>query len=235
MKAAYKLAVNSRLTYMFTTDSIHGVSAEDTNSVSFYGKPSDVIIIGKYIELPTLEEYFTELPMIVKLKKIQGKKQFRFYTDQYEMSIYDPLVLVDGVPVNDMNKILAMSPANIQRIELVNPDYVKGNITYGGIISFVSKKNDFAGIDLPTSGTFINYRFLEEGRDTFSSVTLAGNIPDARNTVYWNPSLPLDEKGQALISFTAPDTPGIYNILLLRLDINGGITLTKEIFVVTGK
>ena len=41
-----------------------------------------------------------------------------------------------------------------------------GNITYGGIISFVSRKNNFAGIDLPKSGTFISYSFLEDCTET---------------------------------------------------------------------
>ncbi len=162
MKAAYKLAVNSRITSMFREDTMTIASPGEENNTSFYGEPSEVLVMEKYIDLPTLGEYFTELPGGVKLRKVQGRKQFRFYTTQDEMSIYDPLMLVDWVAVDDIEKILAMSPLDIDRIELVNTPYVKGNITYGGIISFVSKKNDFAGIDLPTSGTFVNYSFLEE-------------------------------------------------------------------------
>ncbi|MFH1159519.1 MAG: hypothetical protein V1733_01045 [bacterium] len=232
MKAAYKLAVNSRITSMFRENIMAGDSPGEENNTPFYGEPSDVLLMEKYIDLPTLGEYFTELPVAVKLRKGQGRKQFRFYTTQADMSIYDPLMLVDWVAVNDIEKILAMSPLEIERIELVDCPYVKGNITYGGIISFVSKKNDFAGIDLPTSGTFVNYRFLEECTENIPPGPSPGNIPDSRNTVYWNPAVQTNDDGTAGISFPAPDTPGKYYILLRGMSLTGEVVLTEEMIVV---
>ena len=233
MKAAYKLAVNSRITSMFREDIMVSDSSGEGNNISFYGEPSEVLLMEKYIDLPTLEEYFTELTVMVNLRKVRGRKQFRFYTTQAAMSIYDPLVLVDWVAVFDIDKILAMSPLYIERIELVNSPYVKGNITYGGIISFVSKKNDFAGIDLPASGTFVNYSFLEECTENIPTDPSPDNIPDSRNTVYWNPDVQTNDDGTAAISFPAPDTPGKYNILLKGMSLTGEVVLTKEMIVVT--
>ena len=234
MKAAYKLAVNFRLTSVFGEDSIVNTSSPEQNNPPFYGNPSEVLTINKYIDLPTLDEYFTQLPSVVNLRKIQGRKQFRFFTVQEEMSAYDPLVLVDWVAVNDIEKILAMSPHAIERIELVNSLYIKGNITYGGIISFVSRKNDFAGIDLPKSGTFINYCFLEDCTETLPVSPLHMNIPDSRNTVYWNPAVHLNDDGTSGISFKAPGTPGKYYILLRGMGINGEVILTEETIDVAG-
>lgn len=231
-KAAYKLAVNSRITAMFRDESGVIDTVSEENDIQFYGKPYEVLVMEKFIDLPTLEEYFTELPGMVKLRKIHGKKQFRFYNTQPEMLESDPLLLVDWVAVNDITKVLAMSPREINWIELVDCPYVKGNITYGGIISFVSKKNDFAGIDLPTSGTFVNYGFLEKCTENNSPDPLPGDIPDSRNTVYWNPDVQLDKDGTTGISFTAPDTPGKYFILLRRMSNTGEEVLTKEMIVV---
>jgi hypothetical protein len=148
------------------------------------------------------------------------------------MSLYDPLVLIDWVAVDDIEKILAMSPQKIERAELVNALYVKGSITYGGIVSFVSKKKDFAGINLPSSGTFVNYGFLEECNDNLPLVPLSGNMPDSRNTIYWNPDIPTNNDGSADISFTAPDTPGNYIILLSKISVTGEVSSTKEMIVV---
>jgi hypothetical protein len=232
MKAAYKLAVNSMITSVFREEISASDSTAEENNPSFYGEPSEVLVMEKYIDLPTLEEYFTELPVGVKLRKIQGKKKFRFYITQDEIPLYDPLMLVDWVAVDDIEKILAMSPLDIERIELVNTPYVKGNITYGGIISFVSKKNDFAGIDLPTSGTFVNYSFLEECTENIRSGPSSGNIPDSRNTVYWNPAVQTNDDGTASISFPAPGIPGKYYILLRGMSMTGEIVLTEEMIVV---
>jgi len=235
MKTAYKLAVDFRITSMFKTDTLASDSTGEENNASFYGEPSDVLVLDKYIDLPTLEEYFSEIPMMVKVKKVRGRKQFRFNNTQAEMSMYDPLVLVDWVAMNDIEKILAMSPGEIERIELVTSPYVKGSITYGGIISFVSKKNDFAGIDLPKSGTFVNYKFLEDCVEDHPSTPIPRNIPDSRNTIYWNPSVQTNDDGTADISFLAPDTPGKYCILLRGISKTGEVVLTKKMVVVSGK
>ena len=71
MKAAFKLAVNSSITSMFRGDTLADSRGEE-NKTSFYGKPSGVLLIDKYIDMPTLGEYFTDLPGEVKLRKIQG-------------------------------------------------------------------------------------------------------------------------------------------------------------------
>ena len=75
------------------------------------------------------------------------------------MAIYDPLVMIDWVAVSDNESILGTPTQSISRIELVNAPYIKGDMIYGGIISIISKKGDFAGIDLPRNGIFINYKF----------------------------------------------------------------------------
>ena len=142
------------------------------------------------------------------------------------------IILIDWVAVKDMERVLSMSPVGIDHIELVNSAYIKGNITYGGIISFISKKSDFAGIDLPKSGTFINYKFLEECQGIEPSETLRANMPDSRNTVYWAPDFQTDNNSYAEIKFTAPDTPGKYVVLLRGLSSKGGEVMIKEEFEV---
>jgi hypothetical protein len=231
-KAAFKLAVNSRLTSLFNNDTLSHDITEEKDSASFYGIPSEVLIMDKYIELPTLDEYFTQLPGMVKLRKVRGKKEFRFYTDDPGMAANSPLLLVDWVAVDDAESILAMSPRNLERIELVNYPYIKGDLTFGGIISFVSKKNDFGGINLSKSGTFINYSFLEKCASNIPAAPVTATLPDSRNTVYWDPAVKTDSNGQATLSFLAPDTPGKYFILLREMTDSGKISTTSETIIV---
>jgi len=231
-ETAYKLAVNQKLTSVFKNSTTIDKNEPPINSLSFYGKPDNILVIDKYIDLPTLEEYFYELLSAISVRKQDGRKRFRFITDRTEMTIYDPLVMIDWVAVDDVERILAMSPKGIDRIELIKSPYFKGNITYGGIISFISKKNDFAGIDLPASGTFVNYKFFEECSSDSFPESYPNNIPDSRNTIYWNPDVQLNEKGSAELLFTAPDTPGKYSIVLRGMAFEGeDIIIRKEIEV----
>ncbi|MEI6683015.1 MAG: hypothetical protein WCO44_10325 [Bacteroidota bacterium] len=228
LQTAFSLSVNAGITTVFSKDTMAGRMVAEDPGVSFYGEPSEVLVMDKYIELPTLEEYFSELQLMLKVRKIDGRKQFRFYLSQGEMSIYEPLVLVDWVAVNDVDKVLAMSPREIGRIEFVNSVYIKGNVTYGGIVTFVSKKNDFAGINLPSSGTFVNYSFTEPSHPGMPQDPGVPNIPDSRNTVYWNPDLQVNGEGVSDVSFTAPDTPGRYLVLLRNLGPAGEEVLASE-------
>lgn len=244
------MAQNMQITNLFNKSTLNDsiIKPQDTNS--FYGKPTAILSIDKYVMLPTLEEYFNELPSQVKVRKRKGEAYFAVQGTA-NISLYDPLVLVDWVVVDEPSKILAAAPQNISRIEVVNEDYVKGGQTYGGIISFISKKGDFAGIDLPSEGIFVNYRFLTGNQCIFDKTIPMPTNPDARNTILWKPALKIDysESPKAVsppsqtwkavaaeqksqfekIIFTAPDTPGIYDIIF------EGVTSTGEIFSVTSE
>jgi hypothetical protein len=140
--------------------------------------------------------------------------------------------MVDLVAIDDPARILDLNPANISRIEVINSIYVKGDQTYGGIINFISLKRDFAGINLPSSGIFINYGFLTP--DSSESINnQLPHIPDTRNTLFWEPQLSLNEKDTTTLIFTAPDTPGNYLIILRGMDSDGiNVRQTKKFLVV---
>ena len=178
---------------------------------SFYGKPTTILYLDKYIQLPTLEEYFNELPSQVKVRKRKGESYF-VIQGSTDLSFYDPLVLVDWVAVDEPSKILAVSPQNISHIEVVNEDYVKGGQTYGGIISIISKKGNFAGIDLPATGIFVNYRFLAENK-CVEKAAFTALQPDTRNTILWKPDVRAPGNKIEKFVFIAPDTPGKYKVV----------------------
>jgi len=228
-----KMAANQKITSVYHQNLQGDNNRDFFSDVPFYGTPDEILVMDKYIDLPTMEDYFSELVGTVNVRKHEGKKVFRFNNARIEMLIYDPLVLVDYVTVSDIEKILSLSPRQLDRIELVNSPYIKGNITYGGIISFISKDNDFAGIDLPSSGTFIHYQFLADCRPANLTGPLPANIPDSRNTVYWDPNIKTDDKGKAEIVFKAPATPGKYLVVLRTADNSGNYSeIRKTIEVV---
>jgi hypothetical protein len=227
-----KMAANQKVEEHFSVEETAIDTVLSHRPGAFYGKPDEILFLDKYIDLPTLEDYFHELVGSVGVRKHEGRKIFRFNSYKVEMNIYDPLVMIDWVVIDDLEKLLSVSPRGIERIELVNAPWLKGSITYGGIISFISKKGDFAGIDLPASGTFVNYQFLSETSVTELNGPVSDQKPDARNTICWIPDLKLDNSGRASFEFYTPDTPGIYVIVLSGLNLQGDeIFVMKEIEV----
>lgn len=252
-QVAQNMAQNVQINSFFQKKTIIDSLNPLKDTISFYGKPTTILYIDKYVQLPTLEEYFNELPSQVKVRKRKGELYFAVQGIG-NMSFYDPLVLVDWVAVDEPAKVLAASPQNISRIEVVNEDYVKGGQTYGGIVSIISRKGDFAGIDLPSTGIFLNYRFLAEDSCPENVCDPVALHPDARNTIFWKPELEVKtgmviknasmpaqamKPAQTLqgnqhknFVFTAPDTPGKYNVIVEGVTINGEIFTSAATFEV---
>lgn len=231
-ETAYNMAVNVQLGSYFKVDSIHNDRIGPSEDQVFYGKPDDILYINDYIQLPTLEEYFNGLPTLVKVRKRKGEKYFKVLGTQAGLSSYDPLVLVDLVVINDPSRVLTILPANISRIEIINKLYVKGDQTYGGIINIITKRGDFAGIDLPSSGIFINYDFFTGNIHYPNVYNPPGHHPDTRNTLYWNPRIVLNGNNNTKVSFVVSDTPGRYQIVLQGISFEGKLCRQTMIFEV---
>jgi hypothetical protein len=195
------------------------ISTIDT--LSFYGSPTSIINLDKYIQLPSLEEYINEFLPEVRIRKQDGKKHFMIFGANSELSIYPPLVLIDWIAVPEASKILAIPPERISRIEIVNTPYIKGDMIYGGIVSIVSRRHDFAGIDLTSSGLFIRFLFLENSKPEATGLTKSSNIPDVRNTLYWNPYVILTPGKPLEYKVSLPDNHGKFRIICRGFSISG--------------
>ena len=55
-------------------------------------------------------------------------------------------------------------------------------------------------------------------------------LPDVRNTLYWNPSVPLVPGAPRNISFDAPDAPGEYEIRITGVGPGGKFHLEQHTF-----
>ena len=104
----------------------------------------------------------------------------------------------------------------------MNAPYIRGNVTFGGIISLISKNNDLGYIDLPSSGLLVNYQMLDQTQDHSLTAALSdARFPDVRNTLYWNPQLILNPDESGVVRFQTSDLMGEYEILIRGSDSKG--------------
>ena len=123
--------------------------------------------------------------------------------------------MIDGVAIFDVEAVLAVSPRLIDRLEIVNAPYIRGNVTFGGIISLISKNNDLGYIDLPSSGLLVDYQMLDLPREDPEMQGIGDpRMPDVRNTLYWNPELSPSPGTDQHITFRTSDLKGEYEILI---------------------
>ena len=220
--AITEMSVNAQVSKQYYPHVFAKEEEDPADGVLFYGSPMTAVDFADFIKLPRLEEYFTEVVPQVSVRKNRGVTQFVVLGPHPDLSIYPPLVMIDGVAIFDIEAVLAVSPRLIDRIEIVNAPYIRGNVTFGGIISLISKNNDLGYIDLPSSGLLVNYQMLDQPQEYSSEAVRAdARIPDVRNTLYWNPELKLNPDESELIRFQTSDLEGEYDILIRGSDSTG--------------
>lgn len=214
---ASRLSLNMQLERAYLKEADTGTSAfpQQAGLPPFYGIPGFSVKIDEFVNLPNLEEIIENLIPKTYLVRREGGKSFWIKGENPMLSLFPPLVLVDHVPVFDMDVILAISPARIDHIDVIRDVYVLGDLKFGGIISIASKSGDLAGIQLPEDSYFFDYPGYQpslppriEGNGS------PGKIPDTRNTLYWKEGFELKKEKSFTANFRASSTPGKYLILV---------------------
>ncbi|MCD4709917.1 MAG: hypothetical protein K8R52_03665 [Bacteroidales bacterium] len=217
-----EMSVNAQISNQYYPEQIAEPVQDSAGELLFYGHPMSTVYFDDFIRLPRLEEYFIEVVPQVSVRKSQGITRLILLGEHPDLEIYPPLLMIDGVAIFDLEAVLAVSPRLIERVEIVNALYIRGNVTFGGIISLISKNNDLGYIDLPSSGLLVNYQMLDlPGVDTIQNGVLDPRLPDVRNTLYWNPGLKLDAHQSECITFSTSDLKGAYEILIRGTDSTG--------------
>jgi hypothetical protein len=202
--------------------------------VPFYGSADHSIVMDDYIELPTLEEVFINLVMTVSVHEKRDGYVLNIESDNPALSLYEPMAMIDQVPVFDLEKLMAISPRKLSRIDIVEDVFIKGNMKYGGLVNLVSREADMGGIDLPKGAYFFDFQSLE-AVDTLKAGAIheSDRLPDMRNTLLWMNDLVVEKGVSREITFQAPDFPGEYVVLVRGVDSEGNVHSAKARFTVT--
>lgn len=195
------------------------------DSSIFYGKPSKQYDLDLYTRFPTMEETIREFIAEVRMTKHQKQSHFKVIGEE-EFLEEDPLVLLDGVPYNDMDMVMAFDPAKIKSFAVVKERYVYGGLVMEGIIDLTTIKGDLAGEKIDPHTLVLDYEGLELQREFYqpvyeSEAQLKSRIPDFRNVLYWTPNLLFDVQGKAKASFFTSDQIGNYVGVIQGISENG--------------
>lgn len=211
------LARNARVLKAWNADSLQ--VADSLPGFPFYGMPIKTIDFDFYILLDSLEQYFTDIPSWVQVKRKKGKRYLEIFNEKQDLTLNNPLILVDWIPVDEADRVLALSPALVKKIEVINKPYWHGSELCGGIVSLITRKGDFGNIRFAETGMFLNYRFL-------SSETAKVEKENPLNYVQWINNLTDFQVSKE--SILAPALEGIYWILVQYTTIDGQVFYEME-------
>jgi len=233
MKWSKIMARNVQLSGMYGHADTLRDTIPDSRALTFYGTPTRSVDLDQYVLLPTLREVFINFVPDVTPHTRKGKTTLQIDSENPSFSLYESLVMVDQVPIFDMEQFMSLSPAKIKQIDVIEDVYVRGDLRYAGMVNLISRDRDMAGIDLPDNSYFIDYMGLQHlVPANLESVSPDDRIPDMRNTFLWLPDYKLDKGSPARISFLAPDYPGEYVVLFRGRNEKGELIKVESSFEV---
>ncbi|MGI4887411.1 MAG: MG2 domain-containing protein [Janthinobacterium lividum] len=207
------------------------------DSLAFYGKPSEHYLLDKYTRFKVMEEVMREyVPgVLVRIRK----DGFHFLVPDYEAreTMENPLVLLDGVPVFDTNRIMAFDPLKVQQLDVVTGHYFLGPVMHNGIVSYSTYKGDLADFPLDAHALLQAYEGLQGQREFYAPqyttpAAAQSRLPDFRNLLYWNPSVLAKPGTNTAATFYTSDQTGTYRVVVQGVTkdgLTGSASFTFEV------
>ncbi|MBN8859101.1 MAG: hypothetical protein J0H29_11975 [Sphingobacteriales bacterium] len=201
----------------FAGELLRQYSFPPVDTSAFYGKADESYLLDDYTRFTTLEEVLREYVPGIMVGKSGGKFHLtafdlpnnRFFRD-------NPLVLLDGVPIADMDKVMSYDPLKIKKLQVIKRRYYYGPLLLNGIMNMITYKGNMEGLEMDPSAIVVDFDGMQLQREFYMPVydspeKQQNHLPDFRNLLYWSPDITTnDDNGRATIDIYSGDLEGKY-------------------------
>ena len=212
----------------YETDRDTTVDRSITNRVicpQFYYCPVRTVMTADYTSLNDFKELLTELFPEVSISKENGKYRISVLNSAQKMiSDEEIAIFMDGVYVDDLDKIMKLGSEQIKKIEVLNTERVFGNLMYRGVISIITKSTEIEkttpcsySLRMKNDKTNSYDKYVVDKPETILNKT----IPFFKQLLYWNPNLQIKEQESCSFSFIASDNEGNFILKIEGITDNG--------------
>jgi len=209
----------------------------------FKSEENIVYNLDDYTRFKTIDETFVEVVENAWTARAKnGKKIFQVRgvitsTDYFGSSLKKPLVILDGILIQDHNSLMDYDTRKVQNIIINRHNYIYGQEIFKGIVIIETIDADYK---LPLRGDYIKYIKLfkpTESKKYFRQSYSNNNahetdrLPDYRYQLLWQPNLMFDGKSKTITFYTS-DVEGEFEISLEGFTVDGEPVSLKKIITV---
>jgi len=132
----------------------------DYDETVFGTKPDLTYNLDEYRQFLTIREVLLEYVSCVKQTKIDDVPRLivRKEQDVYDSTL-PTLVLIDGMPVFDVERLLNYDARRVNYINIYAGQYTFGNNVYNGILSFVTRSGRLTNYPTERNMQYLVYEF----------------------------------------------------------------------------
>ena len=207
----------------------------------FYLRYSKVYDLDDYTRFPTVKETFVEIIEYVQFRKNKAGKQFvNLIQEGITQSNSPVMVIVDGVFLEDHNKLPDLNARKVKRINVLFNPMVLEPQTFSGLVVFETFNGNFQDfvkddyVSKVETITPLNKKKYFSQTYTSNDTGLpdfTDRIPDYRNQLLWIPDFKL-EKEETTLDFFTSDVSGDFEVRLEGFSSKGEPISVLETFFV---
>jgi hypothetical protein len=196
------------------------------DSSAFYSNNFKLYKLDDFTRFTTMEEDLREYVAEITVAKQKNRFHINVLSKNGFLAEGDPLVLLDGIPIFNIDKVFTIDPLKIKKLDMINQVYYWGPIFADGLLSFTSYKGDMAATEINPHAVVLDYEGMQLEREFYSPVYQTetqqkSRLPDFRNVLYWSPDVNTNTSGKAGVSFYTSDKPGKYIVVMQGLTADG--------------
>jgi len=159
------------------------------DSYPYYGKATKTVDPQLFIELPNFTEVARELLPGVKFRNYNDEPSLQVLNNATHSYFEDnPLILIDGIPVRDLNIIKGMGSADIDRVDICQNERFYGDMRFPGVVAIYSTKADYSMLAESSQLARLTLETIQLETKLAEPSNTEPNIPDLRQLLYWNPT-----------------------------------------------
>ena len=134
----------------------------DYDETAFGTKPYLTYNLDEYRQFFTVREALLEYVSCVSNRNVNGVPRLVVFSDQTpNEGSWPTLVLIDGMPVNNVERLLNYDARRIHYINIYSGQYTFGNGVYNGILSFVTRSGRLTNYPTEPNVQYLVYDFPE--------------------------------------------------------------------------
>jgi hypothetical protein len=183
------------------------------------------VLLSDYTSLNDFKEIVVELFPQVRISKRNGKLRVSVLNNSQKMfSDSEIAIFLDGIYVDDVDKIMKLGSEQIKKIEVLDTERVFGNLVYKGVISIITKSNEI----VKTTPCSYSLRIKNDKISDFDNYTSERNetisdkaFPFFKQLLYWNPNLKIKEQESTGFEFFTSDNEGNFILKIEGITDNG--------------
>ena len=220
-------SISSHVQNVFFTAAQQQVFRAGFDSSTFYVNVDERYLLDNYTRFTTMEEVLREYVRSVNVRKRSSGFGLYVYDAAGDLIFEkNPLVLLDGVPVFNNNKVIGIDPLKIESIDVLSRRYFLGNTSYEGVVNMKTYRGDLGGYELDPNALVVDYEGLQMQRyfyipDYNVDSVKSSHLPDYRNVISWNPDLIMGFDGRSKAEIFTSDLKGRFAIVVQGLTRKG--------------